>query len=675
MKAKLLTTLISLVLFGALVAVSFYNGQQPARDEAPPQAFSKQNSARDNTIGQSSQSPSDSGQSWTVTETAAEGVITFEPPSQAGFVGTESCRECHPDLVESYQGHPMYFGSTRMVRDDIPPPQSSKEVIAGQKRLLHAEVVDGETTHHESMMDANGELIYDQPHPMQFVVGSGRRAKAYVHQHGSTLCLSPLNWFGKTQNWGLNPGYTADDPRRFERVALTNCLQCHTGRLNTTERGANEYSEPPFLEHHIGCERCHGPGEDHIAFHTSSTATGSNQAVGKNDPIVNPDKLESFERDSVCYQCHLQPSSNRILRAGRSHEDFRPGMRLDDVWLVIDSNDSSVGDGKTRSVRQVQQMRESKCFQASGVMSCTTCHDPHSVPNESERLEFYRQSCTQCHTPEQDDCAESMDVRSAVQDSCIECHMPQMDLALSSHASQTDHRVLRVPEQPDEDAASSESHSDEQPSNQRERTQESRGGLSFFDNHARNVPTQSKRRAIALFQVQNETITPELLNELESLCEVFPEDGTLWLAHGAAAIAQRDGKTAIHSLTRASKYPIARQRALAALTELSYSTGDWDRTITYSRSLLAINPYQTNIHVLRADALLQAGFPDLAIESAESAIQLDPGLEQVHLWLSSVRMQMGQTALAKENQRTANRIRKAMPPKNKQLPLSSNSDF
>ena len=49
--------------------------------------------------------------------------------------------------------------------------------------------------------------------------------------------------------------------------------------------------------------------------------------------IVNPAKLPSRPRDSVCEQCHLSGEA-RIPHPGRRVADFRPGQALEEVFSV-----------------------------------------------------------------------------------------------------------------------------------------------------------------------------------------------------------------------------------------------------------------------------------------------------------------------------------------------------
>ncbi len=91
-------------------------------------------------------------------------------------------------------------------------------------------------------------------------------------------------------------------------------------------------------------------------------------------------------------------------------------------------------------------MRSSACFRGTnGQMRCTTCHDPHFVPQPDEKAEFYRERCNRCHA--EHGCSLPLEEREQppALNSCIHCHMPVVGSSDIPHTSQSDHRVLRDP--------------------------------------------------------------------------------------------------------------------------------------------------------------------------------------------------------------------------------------
>jgi predicted CXXCH cytochrome family protein len=94
-------------------------------------------------------------------------------------------------------------------------------------------------------------------------------------------------------------------------------------------------------------------------------------------------------------------------------------------------------------------MQRSRCYQASGTMTCTTCHDPHAKPSASRTVAYFRSKCLACHTSPAKTCSLAEDVRRArdAQDNCASCHMPRGPTAVP-HTSFTHHRIGHHQERP-----------------------------------------------------------------------------------------------------------------------------------------------------------------------------------------------------------------------------------
>lgn len=568
---------------------------------------------------------------------------SFHPPTETGYVGSDACAKCHEELYESYLKHPMY-GSTRRVEDDPNPPpvNDEKKYVAGVQRFYEVEMTEtGGMIHREKMVDADGEVIFDDAQLMDFVVGSGQRGKAYLAQRDDLVFMSPLNWYGRTETWDMAPDYKKDDPRRFSRRCNEICLGCHAGRLNVDVRMGDRYKTPVFLEMAIGCERCHGPGEDHIAFHEGAKASSL-------DPIVNPASLTHTERESLCMQCHLQPSRSRVKRYGRSNLDFRAGQVIGDVWAVVETNSGVGVDGKTQSVRHVQQLRESACYQSSPQgMDCTSCHDPHRVPEANELDVFYRNKCLDCHND--GSCAETQERRTEKNDSCIACHMPSLNVTGEAHVAQTDHRILR------------------QPTQQRE-TKTPPLGLSLIQGQENLLTDVELDRVEMLFQLfetsrSSQQLSPELRKRLDELVEIFPEDGMLVLGQGTIAWSENNQKKALECFEKAATIAESQELALSNLMDISYLAMKWDKVLDYTGKLLEINPYVARAYAIRSDALLSMGRVDEAIASAKQALEVDPSMEAIHGWLVMVYQELKMPEEQRKHEQIIARMQNAkLPP-------------
>ncbi|MEQ9410761.1 MAG: tetratricopeptide repeat protein [Fuerstiella sp.] len=554
----------------------------------------------------------------------------------AGFVGSAACAECHQQIADSYRLHPM-ANSVRHVDDLKPGDVAADGRVDGLARFYEVDRDPARRLIHcEKMLDVDGELIFEQPVAMDYVVGSGRRAFAFLQQQGALLFQSPLNWYSATREWALSPGYQQDDPRRFRRRITDDCLACHVGKVVSTGRAVNRYAAAPFHEMSIGCENCHGPGQDHISAHRR------NESLSQ-DPIVNPGRLDHRARDSVCYQCHLQATA-RVLRPGRSHFDFRPGMNMEEIWVVLDAGVDVSADGQSRAVNHVQQMQASRCYVASeGQLSCITCHDPHRVPDAGERDLYYRQRCLSCH--EEQHCRETSERRAELADSCIACHMPGSPSTNISHVSQTDHRVLRRP------SGSPPPLSDESDQIR----------LQFFDRMDTRIPDWEARRAMAAavwlaLDKKGQPAPASLGGLLAPALEQNPRDHVALTLSGALARQHNRLQEARRYFEQARSVPAAEESAVSGLLTIHYLNFDWNEALNCADRMIELDPGESRFHGLRADILKSLGRLDEGIAEAQRALELDPTQLPFRQWLVDALGNAGRTDERDVQQRLLDRM-------------------
>jgi tetratricopeptide (TPR) repeat protein len=184
--------------------------------------------------------------------------------------------------------------------------------------------------------------------------------------------------------------------------------------------------------------------------------------------------------------------------------------------------------------------------------------------------------------------------------------MPSRDLDLSSHASQSDHRIIRKPE------------------SQQEGSNSSLSDLRFFEDLKESVSEDSRRRAKAIYRIRNSGPSAELYQELQYLAGKFPDDGMTMLSYGLAAMTRNDAKTAIDAWTKAANYDESKEFALEALIQMSQRVAAWDRTIEFSERLIKMNPYHPSAYSHLADALFRTKRLEEALDAARKGIEFDP---------------------------------------------------
>lgn len=568
-------------------------------------------------------------------------------PPDNGFVGSEACGQCHQAVTEAYRTHPMakslvavknLVGTENELANQLvePPGPRKYRIRCDGNRLWH----------HEFLPDPSGSPVYDQSVELIFALGSGMRGRAYLLERSGRLFASSLNWYTRTQQWGLAPGYSPAMHKRFEREVGQGCLICHAGRLNENPDHLNRLATPIFLETAIGCERCHGPGRGHVEFHTRQQPLLSDQT--ERDPIVNPSKLDVSQREDVCNQCHLQGESQH-LRYGRRMSDFRPGMRLEDVWLVFVPQTALSSGGQVEAVSQVEQMRSSVCYSRSeGKLGCLSCHDAHSIPPRSQQAEFYRQRCQSCHSDVGCRLPEQQRLQSPEGNSCIACHMPSLGTSDVPHTTQTDHRILRHKNRPLKPSPQLPSQD-----------------LVLFNRADERLPHWESRRArgLMLASFAEKTRERRFAEEAEFLLE-----STRNLVHDDIAVIESLGVAKL----LLGKFPEARavwesgltlnphhESLLIRLAFFCHDLHDLPASANYFDRLLKVNPSHSAYHGRQAHILGQLGDFDRAIQEANRALEIDPTLSQVHEWLAMVYERRGDTNSSAHHRLMSQKLRQA----------------
>jgi len=354
-----------------------------------------------------------------------------------GFVGSAECAKCHTRQHESYLLS-AHSRAMSLVNPESEPPDvafhhnpSGREYQIQRQNgeLWHSEILKLETETAPSGADELPNPMVREP--VKYLVGSGRHSRTYLVEIDKFLMESPITWYQSTQKWSMSPGYDQAHHEGFERAADLGCLTCHVGQAEPVDGALHRLA---IIETAIGCERCHGPGEQHVTKRRANSGVAS--GIPNDSTIVHPGLLSRELNEAICAQCHLRGDATVLLH-GMTLNDFQPGMKLTDVR--IDYRLESDG-GAMKVVGHVDQMHASRCFQQSKTLTCTSCHDLHAEKLTEASSTLYRQKCLECHTI--DDCGLSGTERSLQEpaDNCITCHMPQVATDIP-HIAFTHHRI------------------------------------------------------------------------------------------------------------------------------------------------------------------------------------------------------------------------------------------
>ena len=223
----------------------------------------------------------------------------------------------------------------------------------------------------------------------------------------------PLHWTGIDQTWNYQ------------------CADCHSTNVRKRWDAAARRYDTTWSEIDVGCETCHGPGAEHLAWakkegdwerwNASKGLTvalderrGVTWGLAAGVPTATRSTPRTAQREiDACAPCHArreQFSDDR--QAGTPFLDaFRPARLEPRLYHA---------DGQQRDeVYTWGSFLQSKMY-AAGV-TCADCHDPHSgKPHATGNA-----VCAGCHAPATFDTpAHHHHPGGSAETACVACHMP-----------------------------------------------------------------------------------------------------------------------------------------------------------------------------------------------------------------------------------------------------------
>lgn len=346
------------------------------------------------------------------------------------YVGMKRCQSCHAEAHTSYLQTAHSQALALVDLDSEPPDGEFDDPRTFRHYRIYRE--EGKLRHEESTRTGAGKKLVLADYPVKYVIGSGRFSRSYLVEQDGFLFESPATWYAARPGWNLSPGYENANSG-FQRPVELRCLTCHAGHVDPVERSPHKVE---FHAQAIDCERCHGPGELHVSRRESADRKNLAMLQQRDETIVNPAYLDRQRREDICAQCHFHGAATIELR-GRNLQDFRPGQLLAEYVVHFGKQGASL---RMEVVGHGEQMRASRCYQASDTLTCTTCHDPHAKPAAGEAANYYREKCLSCHAV--GSCGQPIETRrkSDPADNCIACHMPRGPTEIP-HFAFTHHRI------------------------------------------------------------------------------------------------------------------------------------------------------------------------------------------------------------------------------------------
>ena len=324
------------------------------------------------------------------------------------FVGSSSCQSCHANIFATHlhtaHSKTSAYSSIETIHGSFNPDSNSfffdqhrqVRMDSADGKLWQTALVDGKMTRRESI---------------DLVIGSGQSGQTFASWKNDRLFQLPISFFAAANRWSNSPGYS--DTVYYDRAVSPRCLECHSTYVKVKQIAGEDTQSFDSTQMILGitCEKCHGPGQKHVAFQTE-------HAGGKDSTlIINPARFTREQSLDLCGSCH----GGQILPTTSAFR-FAAGDTLKHFFIVNDSKpDPSAIDVHGN---QLGLLKSSKCFLMSGTMTCNTCHNPHA--DERGQLAAFSAKCQGCHNAGHGPvCPELKLQGESIKDNCIDCHMPK----------------------------------------------------------------------------------------------------------------------------------------------------------------------------------------------------------------------------------------------------------
>jgi len=193
----------------------------------------------------------------------AERAQQQETAESARYVGSAACAKCHAEIYAHWKKTPM----ANVVRD----PSTHPDAI----------VPDLRTNPIKQVYKEQVALVY----------GSVWKQR-YSRRSGMTIFRSQPQWDVTHKVWrpyfvanGTDWWATLLSAGQYAEAHGPTCDGCHSVDYNIHTKQVAEWN--------VGCERCHGPGSEHLAHPTRTN-------------ILDPARMDYVRASDTCIQCHSQ---------------------------------------------------------------------------------------------------------------------------------------------------------------------------------------------------------------------------------------------------------------------------------------------------------------------------------------------------------------------------------
>lgn len=376
--------------------------------------------------------------------------------SADSYVGSEVCSDCHDseykDWQQSHHWHAMAVASEQSVLGDFNNSEftyngiTSRFYKKGGEFFVKTDNADGQLEEFKITYTFGykplQQYLIDFPDGRKQVLSiiwdtrpTSEGGQRWYHlypehdslSHGDSInnndpidSENPLHWTGSFFNWN------------------SRCASCHSTELNKNyDSNTNTYNTEWF-EINVGCESCHGKGSSHIKWARKDADQSSRnkgwkmsladqgvwQAVEQLSgtektyaPTLKRQGPHADKQKQVCANCHSRRSELQQANVTKAYNDTHK-LRLLETPLY--HSDGQILD----EVYVYGSFLQSK-MHTEGV-TCSNCHNPHSLELKVGTKEDSNPVCAQCHSLEVFDTPKHHHHRKDSEGAqCVNCHMPE----------------------------------------------------------------------------------------------------------------------------------------------------------------------------------------------------------------------------------------------------------
>ena len=331
----------------------------------------------------------------------------IKPAARAALVGDAVCSSCHQERAATYfrtaHARTSSLSSVETVHGKFNPGSNVFRTV--KPDLFFRMEADGENFFQTGVLLAAPDKEITCRKRIDIIVGSGRKGQTFLYWNNDELYQLPISYWAELGEWIYSPGYV-NGTAPFNRPILQRCLECHAGSFKALTSSVNAYDRSSLVLG-ISCEKCHGPGGEHVDRYRAPKPPQSLADAA----IINPAKLSRERQIDVCSLCHSGPGESLT-----PPQSYTPG---DVLANHLTFPPIAPGSHIDVHVSQVQMLARSRCFLSSPKMTCLTCHDVHKPERD---LAVFASVCLTCHQVK--DCRIFPKQGTQIATQCVACHMP-----------------------------------------------------------------------------------------------------------------------------------------------------------------------------------------------------------------------------------------------------------